>query len=294
MLLGYVTDSIYVEAEPLMRHLYPNFDDMDEPEKDDKLEKIALRYQDLITEYYDELSTNVFNTPSHRLEMKTEAVIRSAYFRATRRYAQWITKKEGVPTKPGKELDIKGLEFKKTNFPKVLGKFFKQTLIEVLKGETQNAIDVKIKSFKLQILNGEIPFQEIGNPTSVKTLKKYQAGQPLAGQIFSPLIKGAPAPVKAAVAYNDLLKFWKLNKTHVTITSGDKIKWVYLKSNPYHLDALAFLDYDMPDKIKSFIEEYINYQHIFDTILSNKLENFYNDLGWTLDLNDYKKNFFKF
>ena len=33
--------------------------------------------------------------PTHRLEMKTECVIRSAYFRKTRRYAQWITKQEG-------------------------------------------------------------------------------------------------------------------------------------------------------------------------------------------------------
>ena len=46
--------------------------------------------------------------------MKTEAVIRSAYFRAPRRYAQWITKQEGIAKEV---LDIKGLEFKKANFP---------------------------------------------------------------------------------------------------------------------------------------------------------------------------------
>ena len=53
--------------------------------------------------------------------MKTECVIRSAYFRATRRYAQWITKQEGIVKE---SLDVKGLEFKKANFPPVLGKFF--------------------------------------------------------------------------------------------------------------------------------------------------------------------------
>ena len=39
--------------------------------------------------------------------MKTECVIRSAYFRATRRYAQWITKQDGMEKEI---LDIKGLE----------------------------------------------------------------------------------------------------------------------------------------------------------------------------------------
>ncbi len=35
------TDSNYYNAEPLLRHLYPNFDEMDEEERDNKLEEIA-------------------------------------------------------------------------------------------------------------------------------------------------------------------------------------------------------------------------------------------------------------
>ena len=34
------TDSIYVNDEPLLRHLYSNFDKMPSEEKDDKLENI--------------------------------------------------------------------------------------------------------------------------------------------------------------------------------------------------------------------------------------------------------------
>ena len=40
------TDSNYFNAEPLLRHLYPNFDEMSEKEKDNVLEKEALKYQD--------------------------------------------------------------------------------------------------------------------------------------------------------------------------------------------------------------------------------------------------------
>jgi DNA polymerase elongation subunit (family B) len=77
--------------------------------------------------------------------MKTECVIRSAYFRATRRYAQWITKQEGIVKE---SLDVKGLEFKKANFPPVLGKFFHKTLVDVLKGAQQPEIDARVKEFR--------------------------------------------------------------------------------------------------------------------------------------------------
>ena len=124
------TDSNYFHAEPILRHFYSDFEEMSDEDKDDKIEKVALKYQDIITKSYDTLAKECFNVPNHRLEMKTECVIRSAYFRKNRRYAQWITKEEGITKE---KLDIKGLEFKKANFPPILGGFFKEILIDVLK-----------------------------------------------------------------------------------------------------------------------------------------------------------------
>ena len=286
------TDSIYIHAEPLLRHLYPNFEGMSSEEKDDVLEEAALKYQDIITDSYSDLASDCFNAKGkHRLEMKTECVIRSAYFRATRRYAQWITKQEGIVKE---SLDVKGLEFKKANFPPVLGKFFHKTLVDVLKGEQQEEIDKRLKKFKTQILDGTISLTELGNPTSVKTLNKYTERKARAGEMFTVVAKGAPAAVRAVIRYNDLLNFWGLNKTHRQIAQGDKIKWIYLKPNPYQIDAIAFLDWDLPDKIRMFIEQNADRKKIFESILLNKLEGFYNDLGWALNLNPYKELFFKF
>jgi len=283
------TDSIYIHAEPLLRHLYPNFEEMSSEDKDDKLEEIALKYQDIITDSYNDLAKNCFNVQEHRLEMKTECVIRSAYFRATRRYAQWITKQEGITKE---SLDVKGLEFKKANFPPVLGDFFKQALIDVLKGAKQPEIDARVKEFRQQILDGSIPLTQLGNPTSVKTLNKYTERKARAGEMFSTIAKGAPAAVKSVIIYNDLLRFWGLSNQHSYITQGDKVKWIYLKPNAYQIDAIAFLEWDMPEKIRTFIEENADRKKIFDSILLNKLEGFYNDLGWTLNLNPYKDMFF--
>jgi len=285
------TDSIYIHAEPLLRHLYPTFDEMSSEEKDDKLEEIALKYQDIITDSYGDLAKNCFNVPQHRLEMKTECVIRAAYFRATRRYAQWITKQEGIVKE---SLDVKGLEFKKANFPPVLGKFFHKTLVDVLKGAKQDEIDARVKEFRTQILDGSIPLTQLSNPTGVKTLNKYTERKARAGEMFTTVAKGAPAAVRAVIRHNDLLRFWGLNGKHSTISQGEKVKWIYLKPNPYQIDAIAFLDYDIADKIKDFIETYADRKKMFDSILLNKIEGFYSDMQWNLSLNKYRDMFFNF
>ena len=285
------TDSNYFNAEPLLRHLYSNFDEMSDKERDNVLEKEALKYQDIITNDYDRLAKDCFNVSTHRLEMKTECVIRSAYFRATRRYAQWITKQEGIENET---LDVKGLEFKKANFPPVFGKFFKSCLEQVLKGVPKHEIDSQLLEFRRQILSGEIPLADIGNPQAVKKMNKFTERKARAGEMFSSIGKGAPAAVKASIIYNDLLRFWKLDKKYNYITQGEKIKWIYLKSNPYRIEAIAFLDYDIPEQIRTFIEQYADRQKVFESILLNKLEGFYNDLGWSLNLNPHRNKFFNF
>ena len=278
------TDSNYFNAEPILLHLYPNFEKFTDKEKDSILEKVALKYQDIITDHYDILAKECFNVSEHRLEMKTECVIRSAYFRATRRYAQWITKQEGIEKET---LDIKGLEFMKANFPPILGEFFNNILKQVLKGSEKSNIIDQIKVFKKQILGGEISLTKLGNPTAVKKLEKYSGTKARAGEMFTEILKGAPAPVRAAIRYNDLLKLWQLDRKHNLITQADKVKWIYCKDNPYKIEALAFFDYDIPEKIQDFLNRYADRQKVFDSILLNKLEGFFSDLQWSLDLNPY-------
>ena len=285
------TDSNYFNAEPILKYLYPDFESFSDEEKDEKLEGVALAYQDIITEHYDNLATDCFNVKQfewfnkpHWLEMKTECVIRSAYFRATRRYAQWITKQEGIAKET---LDIKGLEFMKANFPPILGDFFNDILQQVLKGEQHKSIIDQIKVFKTQILDGTIPLAKLGNPTAVKKLDKYSGKSARAGEMFTEILKGAPAPVRAAIRYNDLLRLWQLDRKYNLITMADKVKWIYLKDNPYKIEALAFFDYEMPDKIVDFLDTYADRQKVFDSILLNKLEGFFSDLGWSLNLNPY-------
>ena len=284
------TDSNYFHAEPLLKHLYPNFSELPAEEQDDLLEKMALKYQDLITEYYDILASEAFNINKHRLEMKTECTIRSGFFSGKRRYAQYITKKEGIKVE---DIDVKGLDFMKSNFPPLFKKFFNGILDKILFGATRNEIDQEILEFKNSL--DTLPLELLGKPTGVKDIKKYIERPPGAGNIFTTLKTGAPVNVKAAVRYNDFLKFKGLDKKHSQIVAGDKIKWVYLKDNPYKIDTMGFLDFDFPEEIRTFVEQYIDRDKAFDSILKNKLESFYKDLSWgSLTLNTHVNNFFSF
>lgn len=284
------TDSNYFHAEPLLRHLYPNFDEMDEKKKDDLLEKMALKYQDLITEYYDTLAREAFNIQEHRLEMKTECTIRSGFFSGKRRYAQYITKKEGIEVE---DIDVKGLDFMKSNFPPLFKKFFNGILNKILFGASRSEIDQEILDFKDSLKN--LPIELLGKPTGVKDIQKYVERPPGAGNIFTTLKTGTPVNVRAAIRYNDFLKFKGLDRQHSQIVQGDKIKWVYLKDNPYKIDTIGFLDFDLPEEIRTFIEKFIDRDKAFDSILKNKLESFYQDLDWgSLTLNTHVNTFFSF
>jgi DNA polymerase elongation subunit (family B) len=265
---------------------------MEESDKADKLENMSLEYEQKINEYYNTLAPKAFNVPveKHRLEMKTECTIRSAFFSGKRRYAQYITKKEGVPCN---EIDVKGLDFKKSNFPPLFREFFENILNKILFGETREKIDSEILEFKNSL--EDMSFIKLAKPTGVKGIEKYVSTPSNAINIFSEFENKAPVGVKAAVRYNDLLKFKKLNNKHTQIVEGDKIKWVYLKDNPYKIDTIGFLDFDLPKEIQNFIEQYVDRPKAFDTILRNKLESFYQDLDWGhLTLNTYVQQFFKF
>ena len=92
--------------------------------------------------------------------------------------------------------------------------------------------------------------------------------------------KGAPVHVKSAIAYNDLLKHFGKDKKYDIIRNRDKIRWVYLKTNPFGFDTLAYKGYEDPPEIIDFIKLHINYDKIFNQLLTKKLDAFYKSLDW--------------
>ena len=135
----------------------------------------------------------------------------------------------------------------------------------------------------------------IAKNSAVKELSKYIPKKKDNRAMFQ-FNSGTPAHVKAAIAHNQLLAHFKSSSKYEPMRDGDKVKWVYLKQNPYGLEGLAFKGYNDAPEIMELVIQYIDYDKIFERELLKKLEDFYGALGWGEVLSAQKtaEKFFSF
>ena len=284
------TDSVFFSAVPLMDKRFPNWKDEEQNTIAGYVNDIASEMQDYLNDFYDIMSKKIFNVDvdKHRLEIKMENVAKAGLWIAKKRYAQWIISDNGVPCD---KLDVKGLDVKRSSFPKAFQECMGKVLIDILKGVGEEELTAYVLDFKKNMENR--PNSEIAKNTAVKNLKKYM---PKGKRVPFTTMKGTPAHVKAAIAYNDLITHFKVPFKYGPMVNGDKVKWVYLKDNPLGLNGLAFTGYNDPPEIEKFIETYIDRNKIFERELRFKLQDFYDAIGWGEMISEQKtaEKFFTF
>ena len=288
------TDSLFIHVKDLLLHRFPYIDLNNREEVVPKILEIASELQKVCNENLHTLVQELFNikfpNEPHYFELKQEVVLDRGYFAGKRRYAQHIVNKEGVPVD---ELDVKGLDLMKSNFPPLFKKFGEHIINEIMFGKEKKDIDKQILDFRTELRT--IGWREILKPTGLKKLKEYIASPPRSGEIFSRLGNKCPINTKAAIYTADILRFKNLDKKYPTPQVGDKIFIVYLKDNPYRVDVIALNGYNDAPELLEFAEKYIDRDGLFDGVMKNKLESLYNDLNWgAVVLNQNINKFFKF
>jgi DNA polymerase elongation subunit (family B) len=286
------TDSVFFSAVPLLDHRYPEWRAEDDKEIALKVDAIAGETQDYLNSFYDVLAERVFNVAKekHRFQIKKEFVSRSGIWIAKKRYAQWIIAENGIPTD---RLDVKGLDVVRSSYPAEFRKFMSEILISILRGDGEMTLTDRIYDFKKSLSTMNVV--SIAKNSAVKEISKYIPKKKDNRAMFQ-FNSGTPAHVKAAIAHNQLLVHFKCAAKHAPMRDGDKIKWVYLKQNPFGLDAVGFKGHDDPDEIMDLVRMYIDYDKIFERELLKKLEDFYGALGWGAVLSSQKtaEQFFSF
>ena len=287
------TDSIYMMAEPLVKHRYPEYKQFDQERMAQEVNTIAEETQSFLNKFYDIFSEKFFFIPKekHRFEIKKEYISKAGFWVSKKRYAQWMILKNGIKCD---KLDVKGLDVVRSSFPKAFQEFMAKMLKDILMSKSNEEIDETLIQFKKNMPN--LPVNKIAKGGAIKELSKYDNGTWKVGQPVANFEKGTPAHVKAGIAYNRLLKFFNCPFKHEPIRDGDKVKWIYLKTNPLGLDALAFKDYNDPKEIMDFVQNYVDRDEIYKAELENKIDDFYNALGWQKASNEVKtaKKFFAF
>ena len=284
------TDSLYMELTDLLKHRNPDLDYNDRKEKINRLLVLTEELQTVANGNLNSISQDLFNmTEAHHFVLKQEVIAEKAYWSGKRRYAMYIVNKEGVEIE---ELEMKGLDIMKSNFPPLFRNFGEGLIKNILFGKPKVEIDKDVMEFKQMV--GEIEWIKLLKPTGLKKMGEYIERRPIAGELFTKLKLKCPVNTKAAIRYNDFLHYKKLNVKHPEFTIGDKMYIANLKPNPYQIDAIGYNGYNDPEDITKLIDKYIDRDGLFDSILRNKLETVYNDIGWTFNLNPYKAQFFNF
>ena len=284
------TDSLYMELTDLLKHRNPDLDYNDRKEKIQRLLVLTEELQDVANNNLNSITRNLFNmTGKHHFVLKQEVIAERVYWSGKRRYAMYIVNKEGVEIE---ELEMKGLDIMKSNFPPYFRNFGEELIKSILFGKSKTEIDKFVMDFKDSMQT--IEWTKLLKPSGLKKLDEYIERKPMAGELFSKLKLKCPINTKAAIIYNDFIRHKRKQKQYPEFTLGDKVYIAYLKPNPYKIEVIGYNGYnDMPE-ITELINKYIDRDGLFDSVIRNKLETVYDDIGWSLNLNPYKAQFFNF
>jgi len=282
------TDSMYIVLGDILKHRHK---DLTPENKNQYILEIASELQDTANNNLNTICREIFNiNPKiHYFQLKQEVIATSIIVTGKRRYAMYVTNKEGVPVE---ELDMKGLELMKSNMNKIFKSFGEQFIKDILFGVNKAELDLNIINFYKKLKTTDP--RQLGKPMGVKQMGAYYI-PPRAGEMFSSFRTKAPANTKAAVRYNDLLRFKKLDSKYESIIEGDKIFIINLKPNVYKLETIGLPNAKVPDEIEKFVKDFIDIDEIFESLLLNKLKELYKDLKWQFPaLNENITKFFKF
>jgi len=280
------TDSVFYSAIPIVKKRFPN-EKLSDVMMTQRILEIASEVQNYLNGSYNYFAKKFCNIGNHCFEIKQEVIAKSGLFITKKRYGMKIINDNGV--KVNKML-VKGIDTVRSNFPIAMRKFLGVVLDDILMEVPKEKIDEKIIAFKNRMKVAD--YNQISMPTGVKNIKKFIKKGDYTS-ILTQYNKGTPVHVKAAIFYNDLIRYFKKQKKYQFISAGDKIKWVYLKQNPLGLDVVAYRGHEDPPEIIDFIKQHINYNKIFNTALKKKLDMFYGALNWD-DIVDKEKSMEKF
>jgi hypothetical protein len=279
-----------MELTDLLKKRNPDLNYNDREEKIKRLLVLTEELQDVANGNLNSITQDLFNMHGkHHFTLKQEVIAEKAYWSGKRRYAMYIVNKEGVPIE---ELEMKGLDIMKSNFPDYFRNFGENLIKNILFSKPKEEIDKDVMDFKNSIQTVE--WKKLLKPTGLKKIGEYTERKPAPGELFSKLKLKCPVNTKAAIITNDILRFKGLTKKYPEFTIGDKMYIAILKPNPYQIEVIGLNGYNDAPEILEIVNKYIDRDGLFDSVIRNKLEGVYNDIGWVLNLNPFKAKFFNF
>lgn len=277
------TDSLYMSSLPVAKLSNVKPEDMTQF----TIDWVTI-LANKINQFYCYMVPKIFNVAevNNRIKIVPDVIAKKALWVVKKRYAMLkvhdMEKNKPVKHKDGREgkLEVKGIDVVRSSFPKSFQKFASNMLDDLLRGTPKTELDERIMAFEETIQ--KIPIVDLAKTSSVRFVSRDGETDyaPSNRRLFQFIMK-TPAQVRAALAYNDLLKVWKLEKKFEKITHSEKVKWVYLLPNDFYIEALAIKGDDTdPDELLQFMTDHIDRNKMYERELKSKLEDIYTAIGW--------------
>jgi DNA polymerase elongation subunit (family B) len=272
------TDSIYLNLGPLVSLVFgDNTDDRE------RIVTILNQFSEdkivpFIDESYKELS-DYLQCYEETLVMKRECIAEKGIWTAKKRYILNVWDNEGVRYKEPK-LKMMGIEAVRSSTPAPCRKYIKDTLKIIMEGTEDDLINY--------IERSRTEFEQLGPekvafPRTANNIYKFMDSTTM-------FKKGTPMHIRAAIMFNHYIHERNLNKKYNSIMTGEKIKYIHLKTpNPTGQNVIGMIS-EFPKEFE--LTNYIDYDTMFDKSFIEPLKVILDIIGWKTEQTSTLDSFF--
>ena len=272
------TDSIYVNFGPLVQEVFGTVD-IDRKKGEEFLDRVCqTKIEQVIEDGYEKLAS-MLGCYRNAMVMKREKITDRGIFVAKKRYILNTLNSEGVHYEKPK-VSVTGLESVRSSTPEVCREKLKECF-EVIMNTDEGTTQKFIQDFRDEFKT--LDPVAIAKTSGTDNIQKYTDKNTL-------YRKGCPMHVRGAIMYNHFLKEKGLDKKFETIQSGDKVKFLYLKTpNPIRENVISVPGL-LPKQLG--LNEYIDYELQFDKVFLSPIQSILDAVGWSAEKVNTIEDFF--
>lgn len=259
------TDSIYISINPILQK--QNIPLTIDGKVNEKVHKIVDELDKVVNTKILEWARKELFSIDPRYVFKREVISDVGIFLQKKRYVLHVLDEEGVAADKFK---YTGIELVRSTTPKQVKKFIEKIIQTALLTQNIKQTNEVYREGYNEFLN--LDPNDVAARTSINNLDKYAEGSSL-----YKFANKTPSHVKGAIAYNILIKEFKIDDKFEAIQTGQKVKKLYCTKNKYGLDAITYvstlpLEFGLkPD-----------WDRMFSKLVTQPTERLYEAIGWSL------------